>query len=508
LGPTRPGCSLELAAESLIRRGGQQLICMNTILEWLLVLVIVASTLAFGGVQPLSYSLMEVLLFLAVLLLGLKQSRQGKISFPLPLGATLFLLVAVLQVVPLPAPWVEILSPPRLLDAHLPGLPPGAPGWMTLSIYPHATLLAALRFLAFVCAFGLAAYLFDSTRRKSILVQCLIFMGSFEAAYGIYQYLSGSPRIFTYVKQYNLADATGTYINRDHFARFLELTVPFAAASVFQSFQLWSERRQPGASRRAHPEQSTAGIRSFFYLFLLVLMVVAVFFAHSRSGILITLFSVMFLAFLALAQLRMGRKLWLLGVLLFVFCVVGYGAWIGLGSVLARFEEGRGSGSLGIEGRLLLWKDELRLVQDYPLLGTGLGTFGMAFRRYRTTLLEGRVDHAHNDYLEFASDTGLLGAALVFLPILYLLARLVISFLKDTRRYRRAVSLGCIGSSLALLLHSLTDFNLQIPANALIFAVVLGIGYKAACVETREESTINAGPVAVRIDSRSRSTVP
>jgi O-antigen ligase len=93
------------------------------------------------------------------------------------------------------------------------------------------------------------------------------------------------------------------------------------------------------------------------------------------------------------------------------------------------------------------------------------------------------VNHAHNDYLEFASDTGLLGVALLFLPILYLLAKMIISFLDDPRRYRRSITLGCIGSSLALLIHSMTDFNLQVPANALIFAVVLGIGYKATCVE-------------------------
>jgi len=48
------------------------------------------------------------------------------------------------------------------------------------------------------------------------------------------------------------------------------------------------------------------------------------------------------------------------------------------------------------------------------------------------------------------------------------------------------VVLGCMGSVLALLIHSVTDFNLQIPANALIFAMVLGVGYKATCVEPQE----------------------
>jgi hypothetical protein len=82
--------------------------------------------------------------------------------------------------------------------------------------------------------------------------------------------------------------------------------------------------------------------------------------------------------------------------------------------------------------------------------------------------------------------------ALLFLPILYLFLRMIISFLTDPHRYRPAVTLGCMGSTLGILIHSVTDFNLQIPANALIFAVVLGIAYKAACVERREEKQVGA----------------
>ena len=65
-------------------------------------------------------------------------------------------------------------------------------------------------------------------------------------------------------------------------------------------------------------------------------------------------------------------------------------------------------------------------------------------------------------------------------------------FLGDSRRYRRAIVLACVGSTVALLVHSVMDFNLQIPANALIFSVVLGIGYKAACLEPSVEQPVEA----------------
>ncbi len=66
---------------------------------------------------------------------------------------------------------------------------------------------------------------------------------------------------------------------------------------------------------------------------------------------------------------------------------------------------------------------------------------------------------------------------------------MVYSFLDDSHRYRRAVTLGCIGAVLGLLTYSVTDFNLEIPANALAFAMILGIGYKAACIERSGESS-------------------
>jgi O-antigen ligase len=458
---------------------------MDKLLELTLALAIIGAAVAFGGVQPPAYCLLEVVLFLALLMLLLKQTWQGIIALPLPIWPVLFALLCALQLIPLPSRFIVALSPARQLAPNLAGLSDGKWIWTTLSISPHDTVLALVKCLAYISAFLLAAHLFDSRKGKSTLVQGLIFVGCFEAAYGIVQYLTGWQKIFTYTKQFDLEDATGTYVNRDHFAGLLELTLPFLLASGFYSYQVWSERRQAGLDWRASAKRSSAGPRSIFYLFLTAMLGVAVIFSRSRGGILATAFSVVFIVLLAQAKAK--RKVWLLGSFLFLVCVVGYGLWIGLNPVLARFEEMREPGYLQLEGRMAFWRDALPLVRDYSLVGTGLGTFGTAFRRYQTHFVDNYVDHAHNDYLEFASDTGLLGAALLFLPILCLFYKMILNFLDDTRRFRRSVTLGCIGSTLALLIHSVTDFNLQTPANALIFAVVLGIGYKAACIEPREQ---------------------
>jgi O-antigen ligase len=459
---------------------------MEKKLEILLAVVLVGAALAFGGVQPITYSVVEVVLFLALLLLLISQTRKGRIDIRLPLWPILFVLVVGLQVIPFPASVIAYLSPSRLQDLGVTGASHGGELRSTFSIYPHDTVLALMKFLAYFSAFLLASCLFDSGKRKSTLLRALILLGCFEAFYGIIQYLTGWQKIFTYTKVYYLSEATGTYINHNHFAGLLELILPFALASGFYSFQIWSERRQAGLDRRTSAERSSAGLRSIFYLFLTVIVVVAVIFSRSRGGILATVFSIVFIGLLA--QLKVRRRAWMLGMFVFLVGIVGYGLWIGLDPVLARFEQMREPGYLQLEGRITIWTDASRLVRDYPLVGTGLGTFGTAFRRYQTDPVDVSVDHAHNDYVEFASDTGVVGVTLLFLPILYLFVKMIDSFLNDPRRYRRSVTLGCIGSTLALLIHSVTDFNLQIPANALIFAVVLGIGYKAACLEPREET--------------------
>ncbi|MFB3923233.1 MAG: O-antigen ligase family protein [Terriglobia bacterium] len=461
---------------------------MNKAAEIILALVIVGVTLAFGGVQPISYSLMEVILFLTVLVLLLRQTRINEARVPLPVWPFLFAGLVVLQLIPLPVGLVGMLSPERLTDWNI-GITDSAPrSWATLSVYPHETILVLMRLLAYLSGFVIAAQVFDSRKGQSSLLRILIFLGLFEAGYGIVQYTTGWQKIFTYTKKYDLEEATGTYINRNHFAGLLELIIPLVLASIFYSFQAWTSRRHMGHTGRRDSGRNLAASQSLFYLFLLVLMVVAVIFSRSRMGILVTVFSIVFLALLAQLQLR--KKVWMVGVFLFMACVLGYGLWIGLAPVLARFEVVHDPNYLQVEGRVAIWKDTVRLLRDYPLTGSGLGTFGIVFRKYQTALVDASVDHAHNDYLEVAADTGLLGALLLFVPIFCLLGKMVLSFLAEARGYRRAVVLGCIGSTMGLLLHSVTDFNLQIPANALIFSTILGIGYKASCVKYEGE----AGP--------------
>jgi O-antigen ligase len=458
---------------------------MNRVVEIVLALVMVGTALAFGGVVPAAYSLMEIALFAAFLAVLVRDTWRGRLDLKVAIWPVLFAAWVGLQLVPLPAGWVRAIEPARFRAPVVPSQL--HPSWLALSIYPHATMLGWMRFLAYLIAFILAVRVFDSHKRSSLLVRALIGTAIFEAAYGSIQYLTGWEKIFTYTKQYYLGMATGTYINHNHFAGLLELAAPFLVGAVLYSFQARQISRRKGMARgREHPE--ALGVQLVVYIFLLIVLLVGLIFSKSRGGILGACISLLFVALLA--QFRVRRKAWIVGLAAFMAIAAVYGMWIGLGPVLTRFEQlGLGKQEFDIATRLSFTRDSLGIVRDYPWTGMGLGTFVTGFRHYQTQWVAYTVDHAHNDYVEIAAETGIIGAAVLFLPIFYLLVRMVVSFLTDSRRYRPSIVLGCIGSTLALLIHTAMDFNLQIPANALALSVILGIGYKAACVERRAEES-------------------
>jgi O-antigen ligase len=464
-------------------------------LEWGLIVAIAVAVLDFGGVTPLGYTLTEGIAFLLLFALLFQQTRNGRINLPVPLVLFVLVLWVLIQMAPLPRQFVEWCSPARALFAQG-GQLTGHAGWATLSIYRHHTAMALAKLLAYGAALVLAAFLYNSQERKSSLIRALIVLGCFESAYGIFQYLTGYQEIFTYAKQAYLEDATGTFINHNHFAGFLELVLPWVVAHLY--FRL---RPQGSLTPSVGSRSGSLVTRqtTFFYVFLLIVILLGIIFSRSRTGIVSALLSLMFMA--AVAQIKERNKA-LVGITLAVLAVaLTYAAWIGLGPVLSRYEALE-RGGITQEGRVALWKGGVRIIRNNPVFGTGLGTFEYAFHPYQDTALQLKVEHLHNDYLEFACDLGLPGVVLLFGPIFYLLGKMIAVIASDRSRYRRSVLLGCIGSVVGLLTHSVADFNLQVPANALIFAIVLGLGYKVACLEptaTSAPSRRVAVPVSTRV---------
>jgi O-antigen ligase len=440
---------------------------MPKLIEGSLIFGIVLAVLAFGGAEPISFSIVQlILLVTAALLIVRGVEPADSFSWRALTVPALLIGAVLLQLCPLPASWVSRFSNNEISVADV--------RWSSWSIEPHATRNQFLILVTCLIAFYFAQLVSQSRKPKGRLVLFLLGVGTFEAFYGLVQYLSGWQKIFAYAKKYDLEDATGTYINRNHYAGLLEMILPFGVALILYEF----------GKLRGSDSQSAASVRTIvqrrsFQKFVLclcisVVLFAALIFSRSRMGILAASASILMMFGFAAISRRQGKAS-LVFFAVFAALSLGLAIWIGPGPIVSRFEDvGQEYSSLD-QSRLSIWRDAVKLIERHPALGTGLGTFPVAFTSVQTAFLGQFVNHAHNDYVELASDVGVPAALMLFATFVFILVRATRTFLHAAGNYDRAIALGCVGSIVAILLHSLTDFNLYMPANALVFSVVLGL---------------------------------
>jgi O-antigen ligase len=449
---------------------------MSRLVEGSLVLGAIFAVLAFGGTEPVSFTIVEFLfLGLGVLLVVRPGSLPTGFSLRAFVVPALLLGAVLLQLCPFPAIWSR-----RIAGG---GDPLPGSRLTFLSIDPHSTRTHLFVLLTCLIAFFLARIVSQDRQRKWRLIVSLVALGIFEAFYGLTQYLSGWQKIFTYTKQFDLEEATGTYINRNHYAGFLEMILPFSLAlALYEYNKLRGDGRKQPAGLKKLVTRSTSQ-RLVLWLSIAVVLYAALIFSRSRMGIVAASASLL-LIFGLMAAYRYHQRTGLLFAFAFFALSIGLAFWIGPGPVVTRFQAVGQEYTLGDQSRLSIWRDALGLIRHHPWFGTGFGTFPITFTAVQTTFLGQLVNHAHNDYLEFSSDLGLPAALILFASVAFILSRAVRAFLSMAGDFERFVTLGCVGSIVAILLHSMTDFNLYIPANTLLFSSILGL---ASVTQQRNE---------------------
>ncbi|MFQ5926344.1 MAG: O-antigen ligase family protein [Terriglobia bacterium] len=427
--------------------------------------------LVFGGTEPLFFSLVQVLLLGLGVLLVVSYGNPGIGKPGFPVAIPLFLVALVLlQIVPLPASIVELFRSTAGVATRS--------TYATLSVVPYQTLSYLLLLLTYLVAFYLTISVCQSRAGKKHIIFALLALGALEAFYGLVQYLTGWQPLRSYAV--GDLDPVGTYINKNHFAGLLEMILPFAIGLAIYHFAA-IQRTAPDAWADArHIAGRSAVEKVVFWLFLAILIFGAVVLTQSRMGILSTLASI-FVVMALIARVRKGRTARAVLIVGFLSGVILLIIWIGsLEPVLTRFEALEDQYAVTGQGRWAIWQDTFRLIPRYPWLGTGFGTFGEAYLGVQTSYLNRFVSHAHNDYLEIMSDGGLIGGLLIFGSFFYVLVRIIRCVGRTKDPLTKTTAVGAAGSLVAILCHSLADFNLQIPANALVFVVVLGLAFSCA----------------------------
>jgi len=301
-----------------------------------------------------------------------------------------------------------------------------------------------------------------------VLLLVLFIASLFQALYGLIHFVSGASSVLgLWTKEYYLYDATGTFVNRNHFSGMLAISSPLVLSGLLMSkpFILPS---LPQGYRVA---------LSLFYLMVLVLALVS---SHSRMGVVAAIFGLTVCCFLMNVGrspvLQKANKLKFLLIVLFLFL---FAIWFGVEDILQRYADLEVGNS-----RLDVWRAMFsKLPFDVWLFGVGPGSFEEVFQLIKPSNFVVRFSYAHNDYLEFVFEFGLLLSffilCAVFLWIKQLRSRLV-GF--------NGLNAGVYGAFAAIALHSVVDFNLQIPASALCFWFAVGVMANSAIVEELESS--------------------
>jgi O-antigen ligase len=313
--------------------------------------------------------------------------------------------------------------------------------------YQFLTRVELLKMGAYLIVFFLSTQVFRERRDLTTVAWFLILLCFFVSLLSIVQHFASDAKIYGFRQLTAGGDPFGPFVNRNHFAGFVELTL--TAGLGLMIFR--------GLRRDMVP---LTGL-------LVIVPIGAMVLSGSRGGIVSFSFELAVLALLA--RFRKAREGPGLMVLAFVgFAALALVAWLGAGRAIEKFSTLH-PGDVKLSRRATMARAAAHIFFDHPITGTGLGSLVVVYPRYEI-LYDGLVvDHVHNDYLELLAETGMLGGlcGLAFLWILFREARR--RFEAEQGHFSRAVHAGAIAAVCGLLLHSFVDFNLHIPSNALLF---------------------------------------
>jgi O-antigen ligase len=343
-----------------------------------------------------------------------------------------------------------------------------------LSLDPNSTRLVLVQLASLLIYFAATLVFTDTPHRLRVLVRTIMVFGFLLAIFGLTQSFTSPTKVY-WIRELNQSTAFGPFINRHHFAGYMELTIALPLGLLFA-----------GAVEKE---------KRIIYLFVAGLMGVALVMTASRGGVISLVAEVLFLVVVtaiwrrpserrrrgkrAHRLKRVAGRLGMAGALLF-------GLFLGVILLGGEFSINRFIDSVNTDdpttGRAHFWAVTVDIIKAHPFLGTGLGAFGVIYTRYDSRNGLFRLEQAHNDYLQILSDAGIVGAVLALSFVLLLFYK-GFSRARSRDDFRRGVALAALSGCFAVLVHSFFDFTLHTTSNALLFLVLAAIATMNGRVE-------------------------
>jgi len=404
------------------------------------------TTLALGTVEAWSVALFELTVVVLILLWTAKAIFDKRLEIrlspvALPVGA--LVLVGIVQSIAFTGKTGQITS---------------------LSMDVEATRGATAMVFFLFLALLVASNFFDSPERLRTLSTFLIIFGLGLAVFALIQHFTWEGKMYWMRPVASAGAGTGgPFVNRNHFAGYMEMLIPIPLASAF--------------SRAARLEER------LFCAFCAAIMSVALVASLSRGGMVSLAAGLVFLVVMiglfrrsaSRREAEASSKATAAVLILLMLAAIAIGiVWIGADLDVVKRVAGEPLTTSLATDRRGIWRDSLTMFQANPILGIGLGAFETVYPIYGHGDGSFVIQFVHNDYLQVLCDAGAVGGAIA-LWFIVIIARAItkVSSINDPRL--RALGVGSAAGIFALLVHSLFDFNLQIPSNALLFLVLAAV---------------------------------
>jgi len=444
-----------------------------------LVLLVGWGVLAFGAVYPWAYwSLVAASALVAVLVAATCQTIRTSVAERcIGLGLGLFAVGVVLQLVPVPMTTLDRLAPEtaaalRRMDVTV---ATHAVQAHELSIAPRATLVGISLFVAFA-VLGLATTVLFSARGPRGFARALAVLGALVATIGIVQQPLSTGKIYGFWTPLDGGTPFGPFVNRNHFAGWMLMALPVTLGLLLGSLSRamrcvrsrWRDRLVWLSSAEANQLVLVAVAA--------VVMALALVLTMSRSGM------TSFALAIALTGAIVVRRKWTGGrsgvALVYLgFLVIVVVSWVGADVLASRFSDTDWN---ELNARRGAWADANDIRSRFPVVGTGLNTYGTATVLYQQHDRTRRYTEAHNDYLQLAAEGGLLLTVPAALCVIAFAVAVRRRFMDETSAMSYWLRVGAVTGIASIALQETVEFSLQMPGNAALFAVLCGIALHRA----------------------------
>lgn len=452
---------------------------LNSIIFAILCSALFFTTIAFGAVDTWALGVLSLVSAFIIFLWCIDSWKRKELVFSsnatqLPIIG--LILVGLIQLLPLRS----FSYPAELLSIAPTG---------SLSLAPFQTQLAIVQLTVYLVFFAAAYFVLNTNERLRKTVYMVTVFGTLMAFFGILQRLANPDEMIYGLRQSLQANPFASFINQHHFAAFMEMTIALPLALLFGN--------------------ATKKDRRILLVIAAVIMGMAVFFTSSRGGVLSLLGVFGFIIVANILKKRRAidesrteqknknyRKNFVMigGGLALIIVIFGIVLFLANDTTINRvITMQTGSGDIS-NGRTHFWDIAWQIFKDYPILGSGLDSYGMAFPNYDTWNGTYRLERAHNDYLQILSDAGIAGFICI-VGFIYLLFRQGFRIIENAEsRFRRNISIGALAGCFGVLIHSFFDFPLRTPSNSFFFLILTVL----ATASVRREKIENTGKKLVR----------